>query len=111
MDELEAMTNDLESLLSSTDLAVIFLDTNLKIRRFTPASSDLFKLIASDLGRPMSDMASKFDDPGLLRDCRTVLDKLIPSEKEVTSGSGHVYMRRITPYRTRPTGSFDHLLT
>jgi two-component system CheB/CheR fusion protein len=100
MEELEATTNDLSSVLTSTDIAVIFLDSKLRIRRFTPATKDLFDLIPSDVGRPMTDMASKFSDPNLVHDCRAVLDKLIPIERETRSTSGRVYVRRVLPYRT-----------
>jgi two-component system CheB/CheR fusion protein len=100
MDELESTTNDLSSLLSSTNIAVIFLDTRMRIRRFTPAVGKLIDLIPSDVGRPMSDMAQKFSDPGLLRDCHAVLEKLIPIEKEIVSSDGQTYLRRILPYRT-----------
>jgi two-component system CheB/CheR fusion protein len=100
MEELEGTTNDLSSLLTSTDIAVIFLDMRMRIRRFTPAVRDLVDLIPSDVGRPLSDMAAKFADADLPRDCRAVADRLIPIEKEVTSASGRVYVRRILPYRT-----------
>ncbi|HEX3358161.1 MAG TPA: chemotaxis protein CheB, partial [Tepidisphaeraceae bacterium] len=85
MEELEGMTNDLSSLLSSTDIAVVFLDTYFRIRRFTPAVKDLMELIPSDVGRPLSDLARKFTDPDLLSDVKTVLEKLVSLEKEVTS--------------------------
>jgi two-component system CheB/CheR fusion protein len=100
MDEHEQTSNDLYSLLSSIDIAVIFLDTHMRIRRYTPAINSLIELIPSDVGRPMSDMAQKFADPDLLRDSQTVLDKLSPIEKEVTTAAGEVFVRRITPYRT-----------
>ncbi|HEX8915327.1 MAG TPA: PAS domain S-box protein, partial [Humisphaera sp.] len=100
MEEHEAASNDLSSLLSSTDIGVVFLDTRLRIRRYTPSTRDLMDLIPSDLGRPMSDLARKFEDPHLLDDCRAVLDRLIPIEREVTSEAGRVYARRALPYRT-----------
>ncbi len=100
MEELQETTSDLSSLLSSTDIAVLFLDTRFRIRRFTPAAKDLVDMIPSDLGRPLSDLARKFDDPELLQNAQTVLDKLIPLEKEITSNSGKAYLRRILPYRT-----------
>jgi two-component system CheB/CheR fusion protein len=100
MEELEHTTNDLYSLLSSTDIGVIFLDRKMRIRRFTPAIANLVDLIASDVGRPMSDMARKFTDLDLLPDCQAVLDKLIPIEKEVTTADGQAYTRRVLPYRT-----------
>src|SRR5207302_9238280 len=93
-------TNDLSSLLSSTDIAVIFLDTELRIRRFTPATNDLFDLIPSDIGRPLSDLARKFHDADLIEDTRLLIDKLAPSQKEIVSDSGRTYIRSVLPYRT-----------
>ena len=100
MEELERTTNDLSSLLSSTDIAVIFLDTRYRIRRFTPAVRDLMDLIPADVGRPLSDLARKFTDPNLAADAETVLHKLVPLEREIASESGRWYMRRVLPYRT-----------
>nr|MBA3482487.1 PAS domain-containing protein [Pirellulales bacterium] len=99
-DEHEATSNDLTSLLSSTRVAVLFLDPKFRIRRYTPAVRDLIELIAADVGRPMADLHTKFDDPSLLADCQAVLDKLSPVEREVPSASGQTYMRRVQPYRT-----------
>jgi two-component system CheB/CheR fusion protein len=101
MDELEATSNDLSSLLSSTDIAVVFLDIRLRIRRYTPPVLDLFELIPTDVGRPLSDLARKFEDTELMQSVQKVLDKLIPLEKEVISHSSRWYMRRILPYRTK----------
>jgi two-component system CheB/CheR fusion protein len=100
MEELEATSNDLTGLLTSTDIAVMFLDTRLRIRRFTPAISDLFHAIPADVGRPLSDLAEKFSDPDLPSDSKAVLDRLAPVEREIVSGSGRVYLRRCLPYRT-----------
>jgi two-component system CheB/CheR fusion protein len=100
MDELERTTNDLASLLSSTDIAVLFLDTRYRIRRFTPAVRDLIDLIPSDIGRPLNDLARKFVDADLLADAQLVLGRLVPIEKEITSKAGRWYVRRVLPYRT-----------
>ena len=100
MAELESTTNDLASLLTSTDIAVLFLDPRFRIRRFTPAVKDLLDLIPSDVGRPLSDLRRKFADPDLLADAQAVLDKLVPAEREVRSESGREYLRRVLPYRT-----------
>ncbi len=97
--ELEEANSDLASLLASTDIAVLFLDTSFRIRRFTPSVSDLFDLIPSDVDRPLRDLARKFDDPDLLPDAQRVLDRLVPREREVASQSGHTYLRRVLPYR------------
>ncbi len=99
--ELEASTNDLSNLLSSTSIAVVFLDTQFRVRRFTPAVYDLLELIPGDIGRPIANLAQKFVGGGLLEeDARTVLARLIPQETEVLSDSGSWYLRRTLPYRT-----------
>jgi two-component system CheB/CheR fusion protein len=100
MEELEQTTNDLYSLLSSTQIAVIFLDTRMRIRRFTPAIASLIDLIPSDIGRPISDMALKFSDTDLVPDCQAVLQKLIPIEREISAPGDQTFRRRVLPYRT-----------
>ena len=100
MEELETATSDLSSLLSSTDIAVVFLDTQFRIRRYTPALLDLIELIPSDVGRPLQDLAQKFSDPDLMADARKVLERLIPIERQIASEGKRWYMRRILPYRT-----------
>jgi len=100
MEEHQAASSDLSSLLTSTDIAVLFLDTHFRIRRFTPQVRDLMECITSDLGRPLSDLAKKFTDPDLLSDAETVLSKLTPIEREVAAENKRWYLRRITPYRT-----------
>ena len=81
-------------------MATLFLDADLRIRRFTPATVRLMSLIDSDIGRPISDLAPRVNDPDLVADGRDVLDRLTPVEKEVRNGGNHWYMRRITPFRT-----------
>jgi two-component system CheB/CheR fusion protein len=98
--ELEALTNDLHNLLSSTDIAVVFLDLQLNVRGFTPAMNDLLELIPADIGRPLAHLAQKFDDSDLIDGARQVIAKLIPLESEIASHSGRWYLRRILPYRT-----------
>ena len=100
VEELDGTTNDLSTFLNSAEIAVVFLDLKLRIRRFTPAVSGLFALIPSDLGRPLSDLALKFRDGQLSAQVQKVLEKRLPMEDEVTSDKGRVYLRRILPYRT-----------
>jgi two-component system CheB/CheR fusion protein len=108
-DELQETGSDLNSLLASTEIAVVFLDPRMRIRRFTPAVKELLELISSDIGRPLSDLARKFEDKSLIDDAKGVLKTLVPSEAEVRAHSGTSqekwYERRITPYRT----SDDHI--
>ena len=99
--ELEATNNDLDNLLTSTNIATLFLDTQLRIRRFTPAATRLFSLIPSDIGRPIGDIAQKFSDPDLLRDAAAVLHRPIAPKTEVPAHDGRWYVRQVLPYRTR----------
>jgi two-component system CheB/CheR fusion protein len=100
VDELEAANNDITNLLSSSEVATIFLDTELRIKRFTPPTARLLNLQARDIGRSFSDFSMKFHDPALLADCRRVLETLHPLEQEVHTGEERHYLRRILPYRT-----------
>ncbi|HET6493436.1 MAG TPA: CheR family methyltransferase, partial [Burkholderiales bacterium] len=98
--ELEAANNDLSNLLSSTSVAVLFLDTEFRVRRFTPAMHDLFELLPADIDRPVTHLARKFDGGDLLADGRSVLATLAPAESEIRSHSGAWYLQRVLPYRT-----------
>jgi two-component system CheB/CheR fusion protein len=100
MEEHEHASNDLTSLLASTDIAVIFLDRRFRIRRFTPAVRELLDMISGDVGRPLDDLARKFDDPALTDDAAAVLEKLQPRGAQVKGQGGRWYQRRVTPYRT-----------
>jgi two-component system CheB/CheR fusion protein len=101
VEELEGTTNDLSNLLSSTEIATVFLDQQLKIRFFTPSMSSLMDVIASDIGRPIGSFAPKFKDPNLLQDAQGVLARLVPAEAEVPADNGRWYQRRVIPYRTQ----------
>ena len=99
--ERQRMTSDdLQNILFSTNVATLFLDTNLKIRFFTPATKLLFNVIASDVGRPLADLNSLAPDIELPADARSVLKDLVPIDREVEARSGIWFVRRILPYRT-----------
>ena len=100
LDELAQSNNDLDNLMTSTDIATLFLDTELTIGRFTPATRRLLNLISSDVGRPLCDIRQKFSGGDLQADAQRVLDQLTPLESEVFSDAGDCYLRRISPYRT-----------
>jgi two-component system CheB/CheR fusion protein len=91
--------NDLKNVLYSTDVATLFLDTELKIRFFTPATKALFTLISGDIGRPLSDLHSLAADNALSADAREVLKNSTPIECDVEVESGEWFNRRILPYR------------
>ncbi|HUG94251.1 MAG TPA: CheR family methyltransferase, partial [Planctomycetaceae bacterium] len=98
--KLEAVSDDLSNLLRSTEIATVFLDRTLCIRRFTPAVRKLLNLIPGDVGRPLSDIARNFTDESLLRDVQAVLDHLTPREAEVSTPDVNWYIRRVLPFCT-----------
>jgi len=97
-------SNDLQNVLYSTDVATLFLDTNLNIRFFTPATKLLFSVISGDVGRPLADFSSTATDGTLVADARAVLQTLAPLEREIEARSGAWYNRRVMPYRTQDNG-------
>jgi two-component system CheB/CheR fusion protein len=109
--ELAAINNDLDNLLTSTNLATLFLDTHLCIRRFTPAATKLFSLIPSDAGRPISDIAQKFADPDLRPDVEAVLAEPVARNKEVQADDGRWYIRQVLPYRTHDNRTDGAVIT
>ncbi|WP_298865132.1 chemotaxis protein CheB [uncultured Sulfitobacter sp.] len=106
IDDERRMSDDLNNLLSSSGIATLFLDTEFKIMRFTPATRELFNLISKDIGRPFSDITGKVKDPDLLKDAEAVLETLVSVECEVESNSGQWFIRRTLPYRTQ-SGKID----
>ncbi len=98
--ELETTNDDLKNLLSSTNIATLFLDREFRIKRFTPPMTQLLSLLPTDLKRPISDFAQKFTDSRLIADAAQVLATLTPIETEVRTETGRWYLRRILPYRT-----------
>ena len=100
LDDLTLASNDMKNLLNSTDIATVFLDRELRIRRFTAGAERIFKLIAGDVGRPLSDLVTSMIYPELFEDAREVLRRLVFSEKQVTTVNGRWFEVRIMPYRT-----------
>jgi two-component system CheB/CheR fusion protein len=100
VDELSRSNNDMKNLLNSTDIATLFLDNNLKVRRFTTQATKIIKLIPSDVGRPITDLASDLLYPELVTDAREVLQKLGFAEKPIAARDGRWFTVRIMPYRT-----------
>jgi two-component system CheB/CheR fusion protein len=100
IDELTLVNNDMTNLLTSTQIATIFLDNNLRIKRFTPTMTRVINLIQSDVGRPIGDIVSKLEYPDLSEDATEVIRTLSTVEKVVLSRNGHWFLTRIMPYRT-----------
>lgn len=100
VDELAHANSDMHNLMDATAIATIFLDRDLRITRYTPSARTLFKLIPTDVGRPLSDLTTELDYPALGDDARRVLDRLIPVETEVGKTDDGWFLVRVLPYRT-----------
>ncbi len=100
VNDLSQANNDLKNLLNSTDIATLFLDDALNIRRFTKRTATIIKLIASDVGRPVTDIVTDLHYPDLADDARQVLHSLVFAEKEVPASCGRWLFVKIMPYRT-----------
>ncbi|MFT5580357.1 MAG: chemotaxis methyl-accepting protein methylase [Arenicella sp.] len=100
VEDLSWVNNDMENLLNSTEIATVFLDQALHVRRFTDHATHLFKLIPSDVGRPLSDVANDLDYAELQADARKVLKTLMSFEKQVATTDERWFKVRIMPYRT-----------
>ena len=100
VDDLSLVNGDMKNLLNSTDIATIFLDNALCIRRFTNQATQLYKLIPTDLNRPLGDIVNDLDYPDLESDARAVLGTLLFSERQISTRDGRWFVVRIMPYRT-----------
>ncbi|UTB32571.1 MAG: PAS domain-containing protein [Methanobacterium sp. ERen5] len=100
IDELSTVNDDMTNLFNSTEIATIFVDNDINIRRFTEESTKLIKLIESDVGRPLSDITSQINYPELIEDISQVIKKVAFKEKEVNTARGEWYKVRIMPYKT-----------
>lgn len=99
-EELSLATNDMKNLMDSMEIATIFLNNDLKIKRYTPKAAEIIKLTPSDIGRPLSHLSSTLVYKGLEKDMKDVIIKLIPIEISLSTTNSKWYSLRITPYRT-----------
>ena len=100
LDELTMLTNDLSNFLSSTMIGILFVDSNLNIRKFTEYVGREFQLMEHDVGRSFQIFAHSFPEEDIISDAREVLKNLVPIDREVTAMNGRYYTLRIAPYRT-----------
>ena len=99
--DLTRSTNDLGNLLSGTGIATLFLDQQLRIRRFTPSATEIINLIPSDVGRPLAHILTNLVGyDSLVADAQRVFDTLTTVELEVQAASGRWFLLRQMPYRT-----------
>ncbi len=104
VEELSHINDDMKNLLNGTDIATIFMDGDLRIKRFTEQAKKVIRLIPSDVGRPIGDLVSTLRYDKLVDDAQEVLRTLIPKEVTVEGardgGEPISYLMRILPYRT-----------
>lgn len=100
IDELARANDDMKNLLDSTKIATVFLDNQLCIKRFTSEATKIVNLIQSDMGRPVSHIASNLEEDTLALDAQQVVDSLVSREKQVRTREGRWYLNRVIPYRT-----------
>jgi two-component system CheB/CheR fusion protein len=99
--DLGRTNSDLKNLLESTQIATLFLDNDLRLRNFTPASSEVFHLIETDVGRPIAHIAPRVNYPQMQDDARKVLKTLGQIERELASTEGdRQFLTRVLPYRS-----------
>lgn len=100
VEETDQVNDDLQNLIASTDIATVFVDGQLRIKRFTPQAQRLFNLIESDLGRSLLDITHKLDYPEMGEDAQRAYNLLRVTERTVRSREGGDYLARFLPYRT-----------
>lgn len=101
VEELSRANSDIANLLESTQIATVFLDRNLAVKSFTPAAKDLFRLVESDTGRPITHVRARFQSDTVQEDAERVLRTLSTIERQVESGDNEArYIMRMMPYRT-----------
>jgi two-component system CheB/CheR fusion protein len=98
--ELTRNYHDMKNILDNTEIPILFLDSRLRIKRFTSHINKVFNLRESDVGRPVTDLVTRLTYAGLFKDVKEVLDTLTPKEVKIRSEDGEWYLLKIRPYRT-----------
>jgi PAS domain-containing protein len=99
LDDLALAQSDMQNVLNSTEIAILFLDQNLNVRRYTDRASKIISLRESDVGRPLSDLTTSLQYPTLHEDALETLRTLAFSEKQIPTTDGRWFSIRIMPYR------------
>ncbi len=99
LDSVSRANSDLQNLMASSDVGTLFLDRQLRIKRFTPKISELFNIQAADEGRSITDFTHRLEYPDFTKDAQAVLKDLSVVEREISS-DGRWFLSRFRPYRT-----------
>ena len=100
IEQLAGMQNDMKNLLDNINIGTVFLDEHLLIRRFTREAANIYRLVATDVGRSLGDIKSNIEGNDLQVDAQKVLETLVPCERELHTSGGVHFLARIQPYRT-----------
>ncbi len=100
IEQLADMQNDMKNLLDSVSIGIVFLDEQLRIRRFTRDATRVYRLVATDVGRALADIKSSLPGDDLIVAAQKVIESLVPCEHEVRADDGTCYLARVQPYRT-----------
>jgi two-component system CheB/CheR fusion protein len=100
VEERGHINDDLQNLITSSEIATVFVDRGMHVKRYTPHAGNLFNLIPSDLGRSLFDITSRLDYPELEQDTASAFNELRTIERHVPSLDGRHFLARILPYRT-----------
>lgn len=98
--ELRTITSDLNNFLVSANVPTLILDHQLRIRRFTPACTEVMSIVSTDVGRSLEHIKMQVRDDNLIADVERVLENLAPVEAEVSTDDGRWFFRRVLPYRS-----------
>jgi PAS domain S-box-containing protein len=96
-EELARANSELNSLIAGTGIGTLFLDNELRVRRFTPHLASTFELVAANVGRPFAELAPRFDTENLLADAEYALRDAVAVERESGGKDGHFYRVRVQP--------------
>jgi two-component system CheB/CheR fusion protein len=98
--ELTELNNDIDNLLHSIDVGVVFLDAELRVRKFTAAIASAFHLLPQDVGRKFDNFAHNIEHGQIMEDIQSVLQNGLPVEREVVNRRGDFFFLRVLPYRS-----------
>ncbi|HKK66544.1 MAG TPA: CheR family methyltransferase, partial [Clostridia bacterium] len=100
IEELSEANNDVKNFLNNTDIGMVFLDKEFKIRKYTPAVTEVINIMEMDVGRPIDHITRNIEGQEFMDDINKVLMSLVPIEKEIVSKTGKWFLMKILPYRT-----------
>lgn len=108
VEETDQINDYLSNLITSTDIATVFVDRTWCIKWFTPRATEIFSMLAVDTGRPLMDITHRLLYEGMIKDALTVFETLKVIEREIASSDDRWYIARLSPYRSH-TDQIDQI--